>query len=330
MPSLEVIAGWVGGTLEGPSDLEIRDLLPLADAGPHDLIFVKDARHAARLEGSRAGAVLCRTDVDVGALPAVRVQNPRLAAAAIIHRLHPRPLPEPGRHPQSAIADDAVVPDSCSIAAFAVVEAGAQLGERVQIDAHVVVGRDCRVGDDTRLCAGVVLYDGVSVGARCGIHAGAVIGSSGFGYEMGPDGPVSFPQRGTVVLGDDVRVGANTTIDRSAFGATTVGDGTKLDNLVQIGHNVTIADGVVICALAGVGGGACFEEGSVLGPQGALAPDATLGRGTILGARGALQSHGRLDGPGRVFMGTPPIPVEDWRRWVVLRRRLKRRKKDFS
>jgi len=206
------------------------------------------------------------------------------------------------------------------------VEAGAILGEHGVVEAHAVVGEACRVGRGTHLFPGVVLYPGVTVGARCEIHAGAVIGSPGFGYEMGPDGPVAFPQRGTVILGDDVRVGANTTIDRGTFAATRLGDAVKIDNLVQVGHNVRIADGVLICALSGIGGGATFERHAVLGPQGALAPDATLGEATILGARGALQSHGRLHDPGRVYMGTPPIPVEDWRRWVVLRRRMKRGK----
>lgn len=326
MPSLAEIADWVEGDLEGPAALEIEDLQPIHLAGPRHLTFVKDARHGAQVRESAAGAVLCRPGIDVQGRPAIRVKNPRLAAAQVIRRLHPRPTPVPGRHPQAAVASDALVPASCRLGAFAVVEDGAVLGERVDLAPHAVVGRGCRIGDDTRLYAGVVLYDGVEVGARCELHAGVVIGSPGFGYEMGPDGPVGFPQRGTVVLGDDVRVGANTTIDRSTFGPTELGDGVKIDNLVQVGHNVTIGDGVVICALAGIGGGATLERRSVLGPQGALAPDASLGPGTILGARGALQSHGRIDDPGRVYMGTPPIPIEDWRRWVVLRRRLKRGK----
>jgi UDP-3-O-[3-hydroxymyristoyl] glucosamine N-acyltransferase len=129
-----------------------------------------------------------------------------------------------------------------------------------------------------------------------------------------------------VVLGDEVRVGANTTVDRATFGATRVGNRVKIDNLVQLSHNVTVADGVIICALSGIAGGARFEERSVMGPQAALAPDAVLGKGTVLGARGAIWSHQRLDGPGRVFMGTPPMPVEDWKRWSVFRLRTGRQR----
>ncbi len=326
MATLADVARLVGGRLDGPPDLEIGEVRPLDAAGPTDVTFVKDARRLARLAVSRAGAVLCREGDDVGDRPSIRVANPRLAAAIAIRGLRPDAALRPGRHRTAVVAEDAVVPGSCHLGAFAVVEAGARLGERVALGAHVVVGEGCRLGDDTHLHAGVVLYPGVVVGKRCRIHAGAVVGSAGFGYEMGEDGPVGFPQRGTVVLGDDVRVGANTTIDRATFDATRLGDGVKIDNLVQVGHNVVIGDGVVICALAGLGGGAALERRSVLGPQGALAPDAVLGAGTILGARGALQSHGRLHDPGRVYMGTPPIPLEDWRRWVVLRRRLKRGK----
>jgi UDP-3-O-[3-hydroxymyristoyl] glucosamine N-acyltransferase len=167
----------------------------------------------------------------------------------------------------------------------------------------------------------VVLYPGVEIGADGHVHAGAVIGSPGFGYEMGPSGPVGFPQVGTVILGDRVRIGANTTIDRATLEATRLGDGVKVDNLVQIGHNVTVGDGVIICAQSGIAGGAVFEERSVLGPQGALAPDAVLGKGTILSARTALISHQRLDGPGQVFMGVPAMPVEHWKRLLVWRLR---------
>jgi UDP-3-O-[3-hydroxymyristoyl] glucosamine N-acyltransferase len=324
MITLEALAQALGGRLDGPPDLEVDDLLSVDAAGPRHVTFVKDAEHLAHLADSDAGAVLCREGDDVGDRPAIRVENPRLAAAEALWLLHPRREAIPGVHETAVVSRAAFVPLSCEVGPHAVLGQGARLGERVVLGAHAVVGDGCTVGDDTHLYPHVVLYDGVTVGARCDLEAGCVVGSPGFGVEMGPDGPVALPQRGTVVLGDDVRVGANTTIDRATFDATLLGDGVKLDNLVQVGHNVTIGDGVIICALAGIGGGATFERRSVLGPQGALAPDATLGAGTILGARGALQSGGRLDDPGEVYMGTPPIPVADWRRWVVLRRRLKR------
>lgn len=329
MLTLEALARAVGGRLEGPPDLVLEGMAALESAGPGDLVFVKDERHLEAFRACRPGAVLCREGDDVGGVPAVRVANPRLAAAHALVLLHP-PLPiAPGIHERAFVAEDARVPASCQVGPFAVVEEGARLGEGVVVGPHAVVGAGCRVGDDTRLYPKVVLYPGVVVGARCELHAGVVIGSPGFGYEMSPDGPVGFPQGGSVVLGDDVRIGANSTVDRATFAETRLGDGVKIDNLVQIGHNVTIGDGVIICALAGIGGGATLEERSILGPQGALAPDATLGERTILGARGALQSHGYIHDPGEVYMGTPPIPLADWRRWVVLRRRWKRGKRSF-
>lgn len=321
-----MLAQQLGARLDGPADLSIAGVAPLDVAGPGELTFVKDERHRVRLAASRAGAVICAPDADVGGRPALRHPNPRLAAAEAVLLLHPPEPVVPGRHPTCWVASDAVVPTTCALGAFAVVEAGAVLGERVALGAHAVVGAGARVGHDTRLDARVVLYPGVTVGRRCRLHAGVVVGAPGFGYEQTAEGPVGFPQRGTVVLGDDVRIGANSTVDRATFEATRLGDGVKLDNLVQVSHNVQVGPGVLICALAGIGGGARLGRGSVVGPQGALAPDAVLGAGTILGARGAIASHQRLEAPGRVFMGDTPMPLEDWKRWQIVRLRAGRRR----
>ena len=330
MFTLQALADRLDGVLDGPPDLALSDVAPVTSAQATDLTFVKDDRHLELLAGSRAGAVLCRANDDVGPRPAIRVANPRLAAAEALRLFHPRPTAIPGVHPTAHVATGAFVPASAEIGPFAVVELGARLGERTVLGPHVVVGAGCHVGADTHLYPAGRPLPGRHIGGPLRPPRGrrrrlARASAS----RWGPTAPWSCPQRGTVVVGDDVRIGANTTIDRATFGATRLGDGVKIDNLVQVGHNVTIGDGVIICALAGIGGGATFEDRAVLGPQGALAPDATLGAGTILGARGALQSHGRLHDPGQVYMGTPPIPVADWRRWVVLRRRMKRGKKDL-
>jgi UDP-3-O-[3-hydroxymyristoyl] glucosamine N-acyltransferase len=324
LKTLADVAAAVGGRLDGPPERTVRRVAPVEDAGPDDLVFVKDERWLARLASSGAGAVLCREGDDVGGRPAIRVANPRLAAAQAAALLVPPPPWEPLQHPTALVERGAAVPASCALGPYAVVGRDAVLGERVRVGAHAVVGAGCRVGDDSQLDPHVVLYPGVVVGARCALHAGAVIGAPGFGYEMGPDGPVGVPQTGTVILGDDVRIGANTTVDRAAFRATRLGDGVKIDNLVQVAHNVTVEAGVIICALAGIGGGATLGPRSVVGPQGALAPDASLGGGTILGARAALASGQHLDAPGRVFMSVGPVPFEDWKRWVVFRRRFAR------
>jgi UDP-3-O-[3-hydroxymyristoyl] glucosamine N-acyltransferase len=319
MPTLGEIAKALGGRLDGPADHPVRAMAALDDAGPEDLVFAKDDRNLHRLRTSRAGAVLCREGDDVGGRPAIRVENPRLAAAKAVAILRPVPPVAPGIHPTAVVLEGGTVGEGSAIAPYVVVGRGARVGRRVSLGAHVVVGDGCRVGDDTRIDAHVVLYPGVTVGKRCAIHSGVVIGGAGFGVEMGPDGPVEFPQNGTVILGDEVRIGANCTIDRATFGATRLGDGTKLDNLIQVSHNVVIGKGVVICALSGIGGGAKFGDRAVMGPQGAMSPEAVLGPGTILGARGALASHTVLDAPGRVFMDGPAMPLEDYRRWTVFR-----------
>ncbi|MFM8979909.1 MAG: UDP-3-O-(3-hydroxymyristoyl)glucosamine N-acyltransferase [Planctomycetia bacterium] len=324
--TLGELAQRLDARLDGPAGLRLAGVGPLEAAGPEELTFVKDERALARLAASRAGAVLCRPGDPVGGRPALRCAQPRLAAARAVALFRPEPPVLPGRHPSAVVAPDAVVPASCQLGPLCVVEAGVVLGERVVLGPHCVVGAGARVGDDTRLDARVVLYAGVRLGRRCRLHAGVVVGAPGFGYEPTAAGPVGFPQHGTVELGDDVRVGANSTIDRATFLSTRVGDGAAFDNLVQVSHNVQVGPGVLVCALAGLGGGARLGRHSVVGPQGALAPEAVLGEGTILGARGAIASHQRLEAPGQVFMGDTPMPLEDWKRWQVLRLRAGRRR----
>ncbi len=321
MPTLAEIAHHVEGRLDGPAGLRIERLAPLAESTEADLVFVKDERRLSALADARFAAVLCREGDDVGGHPAIRVANPRIAAARVSRLLNPPPAHPPGIHPSAVVAPDANVPASCHVGPFVVIGAGAQLGERVALEAHVAVGARCRVGADSWLHPRVVLYPGVVLGARCTIHAGAVIGAEGFGVEPGPDGPVAFPQNGTVTLGDDVRVGANSAIDRATFATTRIGSGTKIDNLVQIGHNVDIGDGVIVCAQTGLAGGSRIETRAIMGPQAALSPDSVLGSGTILGARAATVSHQRLDDPGQVYMDGPPLPIGQWMRFQAWKRK---------
>ncbi len=321
MHTLADIARHLDGRLDGPGETPVRDLAAFDAAGPQDLVFVNDARYLANLEGKDVGGVLCRENDDVGGRPAIRVDNPRLAAARAVAFLHPRAAPEPGVHATATVAASATVPASCSVGPYVVIEDEAVLGENVEIGPHCVVGRGATIGEATRLDPRVVLYPGVTLGARCEIHAGVVIGSPGFGYEPGPDGPEYFPQNGTVVIGDDVRIGSNTTIDRATFAATRIGDGTKIDNLVQIGHNAVVEDRVMMCAMAALAGESHIESDAIMGPKGALSPNAVLGAGTILGAKAALASHQKVEDPGKVYMGAPAFPMGEWMRYIVWRNR---------
>jgi UDP-3-O-[3-hydroxymyristoyl] glucosamine N-acyltransferase len=321
MATLAQIAQHVAGRLDGPGDLEIVRLAPLDLARAGDLVFVKDERNLVALDDAACSAVMCREGDDARGHPAIRVTNPRLAAARVAELLWPRQRPPAGVHPTAVIAESATVGADCSIGPFVTVGADAEVGAGVVLDSHVVLGAGVRVGADTWLHPRVVLYPGVTLGARCTIHAGAVIGAEGFGVEPGPDGPVAFPQNGTVILGDDVRVGANSTIDRATFAATRIGAGTQIDNLVQIGHNVEIEEGVIVCALTGLAGGSRIETRAIMGPQAALSPNSVLGAGTILGARAATVSHQRLDDPGQIYMDGPPLPISQWMRFQAWKRK---------
>ena len=248
MTTLEALCAQVEGTLDGPADIEIQDLRPIESAGSEHIVFVIDARNLGLLGDREVGAVLCRPDDDVGDRPAIRVANPRIAAAQILAWLHPVPRPAPGVHPTAIVADDVTVPDSAHLGPFVVVESGAVLSEGVVLGPHVVVGAGTRIGKDTRVEARVTFYPRVEIGERCEIQSGVVIGGPGFGVEPGPEGLVLFPQIGNVISGNDVGIGANTTIDCATFESTRIGNGTHIDNLTQIGHNVVIHDGVTICA----------------------------------------------------------------------------------
>lgn len=320
MPTtLADLAQLVSGTTQGDPERVIRDLKPLDLAGPDDLVFVKDERAREALRSRDVAAVICRPGDDVGERPSIRVDNPRWAAATILEHLHPTPRAEPGVHASAVVAAGVCVPASVHVGALAVIEAGAVIGEEVEIGSGAVVGSGVVIGARCRIHPRVVLYPGVRLGSDCRVHAGAVIGAEGFGVEPGPGGPVRFPQRGTVILGSGVRVGANTTIDRATFAATRIGNDVHLDNLVQVGHNVTLADGVIVCALSGLAGGCQADAYAVMGPQAALAPGSRLGSGTVLGARAALASHQALDDPGGVYMDGPPMKLSDWKRFQIWR-----------
>ncbi|NBS04270.1 MAG: UDP-3-O-(3-hydroxymyristoyl)glucosamine N-acyltransferase [Verrucomicrobia bacterium] len=306
--------------VEGVRAEPIRGIAALAEASADDLSFLGNLKYAAEVASSQAGVIL--VPLEFVGVPKVnqvflRVAKPSYALALICSVLESKLWPKPpgGVHASAVVARSAVVDPSAHIGPLCVIGEYANIAAGVTLEAHCQVGTHAKVGPDSWLKSGVLIGDYCSLGARCRIQPGAIIGSDGFGYEP-IDGTIHrIPQIGTVVLEDDVEVGANTTIDRARFSRTVIGRGTKIDNLVQIAHNVRIGRQCLITAQVGIAGSTTLGDHCVLGGQAGVAGHLTLGDRVKLGAQAGLFEDVPADG---FVNGTPAMPFGLERRLVVL------------
>ncbi len=244
-------------------------------------------------------------------------RNPRLdfARAGRLVRLRAESDPEiPGQQPGSVVFPAASASGEPNISAGAVLDRDVQVGRGSSIGHGAVVGRGVKIGADCRIYPRVVIYPGTTLGNRVVVHAGAVLGADGFGYVRDPESGeyLQFPQQGTLVIEDDVEIGANATIDRGALEETRIGRGTKIDNLVHIGHNARVGTQVVIAAQTGVSGSSTIGDAAIVGGQVGIADHVQIGPGVILGAQAGIPSQKKLHGPGVVFWGTPARPIRGY------------------
>jgi UDP-3-O-[3-hydroxymyristoyl] glucosamine N-acyltransferase len=319
MRSLGELASLVGGELAGDPALVIRDLAPLEQAEAGDLSFVTGRRYQAAAERSRASAFLVPPGLELPGRAVIRVSEPLLAVAALLRLFHPESAPPPGVHPTAVVADSARVAADATVLAYAVVGPDSVVERRAILHPHVVLGPRCRVGEGSVLHAHVVLREDVDVGRGVVVHAGAVLGADGFGYVFDGTGHRKIPQVGRVVVEDEVEIGANVTIDRATLGATVVGRGTKIDNLVQIGHNTVIGADTIVVAQTGISGSCRVGSRVVLAGQVGLADHVTVGDGAQVGAQSGV--HGNVPAGARV-LGTPAIPGPEARRTMAALPRL--------
>ena len=312
--TLGALAAALGAALEGDPDRVITGVAPLESAGPDHIAFLTDPRYRERAKTSRAGAFLVPLDtVDVPA-PTLRTAAPQDALIDLLLLFHPPVSPTPGIHPTAVVAADACVDATAAIGALAIVGAGARIAASVRLHPLVYVGADAEVGEGSELYPHVVVRERVSLGRRVIVHAGAVIGSDGFGYVPGPDGHRKIPQVGTVIIEDDVEIGANSAIDRAMLGATIVRRGTKIDNLVQVGHNVEIGERSILVAQVGISGSSRLGRAVVLGGQVGIADHVTVGDE----AKIAAQSGIHADVPaGERLLGTPARPITQAKRIML-------------
>jgi UDP-3-O-[3-hydroxymyristoyl] glucosamine N-acyltransferase len=307
--SLEEIAGVTGAQLAGPGDLVLRGFAPLAEAGPEQMSFVAGGRHAAAARSTRAGALIVATLDHAGGRPALIHPNPTVALAAALSHLHPERKANAGRAVSASVSPEAIVGRDVEIGPGVVIEARASIADGVILDANAFVGEGAEIGVAVRIGVGAVIAAGCRIGARCRILPGAVIGADGFGYIWDGASHRRIPQVGIVVLEDDVDVGANACIDRAALTETRIGRGTKIDNLVQIGHNVTVGEHSIICGQVGIAGSVKIGSGVTLAGQVGVADRMIVGDGATASAQAGVMRN--VD-PGTIVSGMPAEPHADF------------------
>ncbi len=314
--TLREIADYIGAELSGPFEkVEVNGVASLGAAGAQDLVFIEDAKLLETAIASKAGAVIAPDSVgNHGDSPKAILlsKSPRLAfvrAAAMLMEPAEQQL---GVHPTAIVHKDAKLGLGVSVGPHAVIHRGANVGARSRIGANVNVGSGVSMGVECQIAANVTIYPHSKLGERVLVHAGAVLGSDGFGFVRDPaTGKYEkFPQIGRLEIGDEVEIGANCTIDRGALEATVIGRGTKLDNMVHIGHNVRIGENVVIAAQSGISGSTVIGNNVVIGGQVGIGDHVTIEDGVILGSKSGVLTGKTVRGPGVVFWGVPAKPLK--------------------
>lgn len=304
--TLAELAQALGGEVAGDPGVEIQGVAGIREAQPGDITFLANSRYESHLAETRASAVICSREPRETALPRILVDNPYLAFQQVVRIFRPDPYrPEPGVHPTAVIAADAVIGEQPSIGAWCVIERGARIGDRAVLMAGCYVGALAAIGDESFLYPHVTVREECLVGKRCILHSGVVIGADGFGFAFDAGRYHKVPQVGNVILGDDVEVGANTTIDRATTDSTRIGDGTKIDNLVQIGHNVVTGKHCIIVSQVGISGSTVLEDYVTLGGQAGIIGHARIGARAMVGARSGVTKSVEA---GEVVSGYPAIP----------------------
>lgn len=309
----------MGGRLEGPADRRVLRAVPSDSDDLEGISFAEDADHLAAAEASGVGAVIVGNDCAPSGKPHIVVADPRSAFAAMLAMMV-RPLPiESGVHSSALVMCGGEVDPTAKVGPYAIVEAGARVGPGARVYPFCYVGENCTIGEGSVLYPHVVLYRDVQLGRYCVIHSGAVLGADGFGYVWTGAHREKVPQVGEVKLGDEVEVGANSAIDRATAGATTIGQGTKIDNLVQVGHNVRIGDHCVIAGQAGLSGSSRLGHRVTMGGQAALSHHAHVGDDIVLGGRTGVTQD--IEDPGE-YAGLPAMPLAEALRSMALATRL--------
>lgn len=313
--TLQSLADLVQGKVLGDPTLTIRAARTLQEAGAGDITFLEHDKNLPLLEASKASAAVVGPGISASGKALIQAKDPLAAFIAIVQLLQGKPADLPGGiDARAAIAPGVTLGEEPTVMAYAVIGQDTVIGNRCRIHPGVVIGRGCKIGDDVVIYPNAVLYDGVEVGDRTIVHAAAVLGADGFGYRFQNGRHVKVPQLGTVVVGRDVEIGACTTIDRGTFAATRVGDGTKIDNLVQVGHNCQIGKHNIFVSQMGIAGSCTTDEYVVIAGQVGIADHVHIGAGATIGAKAGVVR----DVPaGQKMLGAPATPEREQKRILL-------------
>jgi UDP-3-O-[3-hydroxymyristoyl] glucosamine N-acyltransferase len=311
--TIDEIARLVNGKLQGDGSRAIHDVASIDRAGPDDLTFAEGARGLARAEASSAGCILVPEGVSLPPLTTVAVPRPKLSFIRVATVLRPKPAATPGIHPTAVVDPQAKLAEDVCVGPQVVVAAGVAVGQGTRLGAGVFLGERVTVGSQCVLYPRVTVYPGANIGNHVILHAGVVIGSDGFGYVLAEGRHLKFPQLGNVIIEDDVEIGSNSTVDRGSLGTTVIGTGTKIDNLVQIAHNVRIGRHCVIAAQTGISGSVEIGDYVVLGGQVGVADNVRIEDSVIVGAQAGIPS-GKALRKGITYWGTPARPLPEFKK----------------
>ena len=318
--SVAEIAELVGGRVVGDGEVPITGVSGIRQAGPGDLTFVADPRYARHIDRSLAAAVLVGKTIARSSKPLIQVENPYQAFIVVVQQCHPCETHHPhGIAPSAVIGGNVRLGEGVALDAHTYVGDDSELGDGVVLYPGAYIGPGCRVGQGTVIYPNATIYERCTIGARCIIHGGVTVGGDGFGFEAVDGVHTKIPQVGTVEIGDDVEIGANSAIDRATFGSTVIGRGTKIDNLVQIGHNTEIGEHCIVCGNVGVSGSAVIGDHVTLAAGAGVAGHIEIGDGVqVGGGSGVAQS---LE-PGEIVSGYPVMPHRLWLRTRSLVKKL--------
>ena len=330
--TVEEIARLVGGRVEGDPGREILSVASLEAAAAADLTFAEGDRALDRAAKSEAGCILVKEGAAVAGRTTIAVLHPKMALIRAATALHPASVAIPGVHPTAQVASDARLGSGVSVGPYVVIEPGVSVGERTTLGAGVFLGAGVSLGAHCVLHPRVSVYSGVQIGHRVIVHAGAVLGSDGFGYVFAEGRHHKFPQLGGLIIENDVEIGANSTVDRGSLGTTVIGEGTKIDNLVQIAHNVRIGRHAVIASQTGISGSVEIGDYVMMGGQVGVGDHVRIGDQAVIGG-GAGILPGKIVPSRSVMWGTPARPLAEFKKLYAYLSRLPelaRKVKDLS
>lgn len=309
--TVDELAAAVGGEVAGNGGAVMRGVNGIKEAGPDEVTFVANPKYRAALKEARAGAVVVAPEVEAAGVTLIKVSNPYAAFAKVLVMFAPPAEAPKGVSELAYVHEDARIGEEVAVGPFVTIREGAVVGERTTLGSGTYVGRGATLGADCLIYPNVTLRERVTVGDRCIIHSGTVVGSDGFGFATEAKVHHKIPQIGVVVIEDDVEIGANCAIDRATMGETRIGRGSKLDNLIQIAHNVKTGEGTLIAAQTGIAGSTVLGKYCVLGGQVGIVPHIEIGDGAILAAQSGVTKSLRS---GETVFGRPARPLKEVKR----------------